>query len=401
MPDDNLKLDNCLKCSDCNAACPVVKAYPAYPGPKSLGPDMERFRREGVDSDTAWVEYCMGCHRCDVACPHGVNVSELIAAAKAAHSKTGARALRDHWLARPNVVGKLCSGTVPFSNLMLNLKPNRWMMSAFAQINASRKLPAYSAQPLPSVPGPDAASPEIIFFPGCFIRYNQPLLGQIVIDLLRQNGFSVHVAPGNCCGVPALANGDAAQWTSCVAANVSALLPLVERGARIVAACTSCGYALKGDYGHAPVRDATLAASARELSQATYDLGELLLELLDGDRLNINFRLAKRKLAYHAPCHLKSQGIGRPWLRLLRAVPGISIEEIKADCCGMAGTYGFKNEKYQISMDVGRELFDGIEQFHPDMVVTECGSCQMQIEHGTHLPAVHPAEILAAAYSGQ
>jgi glycerol-3-phosphate dehydrogenase subunit C len=49
MQDTNLKLDNCVKCSDCNAACPVAKVYPAFPGPKALGPDMERFRREGVD----------------------------------------------------------------------------------------------------------------------------------------------------------------------------------------------------------------------------------------------------------------------------------------------------------------------------------------------------------------
>jgi glycerol-3-phosphate dehydrogenase subunit C len=401
MPDDNLKLDNCVKCSDCNAACPVVKAYAAYPGPKSLGPDMERFRREGVDSDSGWLEYCMGCHRCDLACPDGVNISQLIAAGKARRSKSGTRALRDHWLARPGVVGKLCSSIVPFSNFALNLKPNRWLMSAFVEINASRKLPSYSAQRLHSVPGPEAASPEVVFFPGCFIRYNKPAVGQIVIDLLRQNGFSVQVAPGVCCGAPALANGDAAQFTSCVEDNVTAMWPAVERGARIVAACTSCGYALKADYAHAPVPDSALAASARKLSEATYDVAELLVELLDLDRLNVDFKPVKRKLAYHAPCHLKSQGIGRPWLRLLRAVPGIEIEEINAECCGMAGTYGFKNEKYRISMDIGNELFEGIRQFRPEMVVTECGSCQMQIEHGTHVPTVHPAEILAAAYSGQ
>jgi glycerol-3-phosphate dehydrogenase subunit C len=362
---------------------------------------MERFRREGVDSDTEWVEYCTGCHRCDVACPHGVNVSELIAAGKARHIKSGTRAWRDHWLARPSVVGQLCSNTAPFSNFVLNLRPNRWLMSAVMEINASRKFPAYSAQPLHSVPWPEAASPEVVFFPGCFIRYNQPAIGQAVMHLLRLNGFAVQVAPDICCGVPAVANGDVAQLTSCVESAVNAMMPAVERGARIVAACTSCGYALKGNYGHAPVQDAALAASARKLSEATYDVAELLVELQDAGLLNMNLKPAKRKLAYHAPCHLKSQGIGRPWLRLLRAVPGIAIEEIKADCCGMAGTYGFKKEKYQISMDIGRELFEGIREFQPDMVVTECGSCQMQIEHGTRLPTAHPAEVLAAAYSGR
>jgi glycerol-3-phosphate dehydrogenase subunit C len=64
----------------------------------------------------------------------------------------------------------------------------------------------------------------------------------------------------------------------------------------------------------------------------------------------------------------------------------------------MAGTFGFKQEKYQISMDIGRELFDGIAAYGPEFVVTECGSCQMQIEHGTGLKALHPAAILLEAY---
>jgi glycerol-3-phosphate dehydrogenase subunit C len=60
MQDRELTLDNCVKCSDCNAVCLVAKVYPAFPGPKALGPDMERFRREGVQSDSEWVEYCIG-----------------------------------------------------------------------------------------------------------------------------------------------------------------------------------------------------------------------------------------------------------------------------------------------------------------------------------------------------
>ncbi len=64
----------------------------------------------------------------------------------------------------------------------------------------------------------------------------------------------------------------------------------------------------------------------------------------------------------------------------------------------MAGTYGFKKEKYDISMDIGRDLFRGILAYKPDLAVTECGSCQMQIEHGTHVRVLHPAEILFQAY---
>ncbi len=184
---------------------------------------------------------------------------------------------------------------------------------------------------------------------------------------------------------------------SCVKQNVAAMEKPVDEGACIVTACTSCGYALKADYAHLPTNGA-LAASARKIAANTFDLGELLAGLMDAGQLHTEFKPKTLKLAYHAPCHLKSQGIGRPWLRLLRMIPGIEIEEMKADCCGMAGTYGFKNEKYQISLDIGRELFERIKEYKPAAVVTECGSCQMQIEHGTGLKALHPAEVLYAAY---
>ena len=134
-----------------------------------------------------------------------------------------------------------------------------------------------------------------------------------------------------------------------------------------------------------------------EIAANNYDLGELLAGLMDAGELRNELQPQSLKLAYQAPCHLKSQGIGRPWLRLLRSVPGVEVVEMKADCCGMAGTYGLKREKYRISMNIGRELFERIGEYKPAAVVTECGTCQMQIEHGTGLKALHPAEIFYAA----
>ena len=375
-----------------------MKAYPAFAGPKALGPDMERFRREGVDSDSQWVEYCLGCHRCDVACPHGVKVSELIATAKATHQKTGPRAVRDHWLARPATLGSLCSSISPLSNAVMGLKANRWLMSSIADIAWERPFPSYSSKPLSKADGIAGSGQKVVFFPGCFIRYNNPGLGRNVVELLRRNGLSVEVATASCCGMPSLANGDEAELMSCVEKNVKEMGPAVDREAPIVTACTSCSYALKGNYAHLPASGQPLAVAAQKLSRNTYDLAELLTGLVHAGKMNLNFKATPLRLAYHAPCHLKSQGIGRPWLRLLRAVPGIEIEEIKADCCGMAGTFGFKREKYPISMNIGQELFQGIAVYKPEFVVTECGSCQMQIEHGTGLKARHPAEILLEAY---
>jgi glycerol-3-phosphate dehydrogenase subunit C len=400
MRNDDVSLDNCLKCSDCNLACPVVQAHPAYPGPKRLGPELERLRREGIPCDTDWVEYCLSCDRCDLACPNEVNVSELIARAKAAHKKPFVRKWRDFWLARPGLLGKLGTITPGITNFFLGLKPVRLLMSKFMKITPERTFPAYNKSPLRA---PEAAvnqGERVVFFPGCFIQYNQPELGCHVLQLLQLNGFKPEVANTGCCGMPSLANGDPEEARKRAQANINSMVEAVDAGARIVTACSSCGQMLKTGFAHMLEGEAELAKRADKIAANTFDLAELLVAQQDTGKLNTHFApaLNKLKLAYHAPCHQKAQGIGRPWYNLLRQIPGVEIEDLNAGCCGMAGTYGFKEEKNPVSMEVGSELFAGIRASAPQAVVTECATCQMQIEHGTGVRAMHPVDILLNAY---
>ncbi len=402
MRKDDVLLDNCLKCSDCNTACPVVTAHPAYPGPKRLGPELERMRREGIECDTEWVEYCLGCHRCDLACPNEVNVSELIQRAKARHTKTPVRKLRDFWFARPGLLGKLCSIAPAITNSSLGLKPVRLLMSGVMKITPERKFPAYTKPDL-KTPAPNAANKgeRVVYFPGCFIQYNQPELGRRVLELLQMNGFQPEVAATGCCGVPSLANGDPEEARKRAKENVESMSAAVEAGARVITACSSCGHMLKTGFGHVLEGDAELEKRAEKIAVNTFDLAELLVAQQDAGKFNSHFEPAatKLKLAYHAPCHQKSQGIGRPWYQLLRQVPGIEIQDLNAGCCGMSGTYGFKKEKYPVSMEVGAELFSGVKDSGAQAVATECATCQMQIEHGTGVQAMHPVDILLNAYS--
>jgi glycerol-3-phosphate dehydrogenase subunit C len=406
MRKDDVSLDNCLKCSDCNTACPVVTAHPAYPGPKRLGPELERMRREGIECDTDWLEYCLGCHRCDLACPNEVNVSELIARAKASHKKTPIRALRDWWFARPGLLGKLLTIAPGISNFSLRLKPVRALMSVFMKITPERTFPAYH-KPLPAgLPTTPQSSAEangsarVVFFPGCFIQYNQPELGCHALQLLQFNGFQPEVANSVCCGVPSLANGNPEEARKRAAANVNNMIDAVNAGARIVTACSSCGHMLKTGFADLLEGDSALAKKAEKIAANTYDIAELLVLQQDAGKFNTQFQpaAAPLKLAYHAPCHQKSQGIGRPWYHLLRQIPGVEIEDLNAGCCGMSGTFGFKEEKYPVSMEVGSELFAAVRASAPQAVVTECATCQMQIVHGTGVKAVHPVNILLNAY---
>jgi glycerol-3-phosphate dehydrogenase subunit C len=101
---------------------------------------------------------------------------------------------------------------------------------------------------------------------------------------------------------------------------------------------------------------------------------------------------------YHAPCQQKSHGIGKPALDLFSLIPELNVVEMTAACCGIAGTYGLKKEKYQIAMDVGAPLFADIQAARPDVAACDSETCRWQITHGTGVRAVHPVTVLAAAY---
>lgn len=401
MRPEQAHLDACLKCSVCNTACPVYRVMPQYPGPKQLGPELERLRREGIPADTRYVDYCLGCHNCDLACPNQVAVSEMIAEAKSEHKKTPVQSLRDWWFARPALLGRLLTIAPAISNFSLSLKPVRWLMSAGMRITAKRVFPAYQRPDLKSGKQKSAPENHLIFFPGCSIRYNTPELGRDVIRLLELNGYSVEVASTDCCGVPALANGDIEYARSRARFNLGALTDRIRAGARVVTTCSSCGHMLKSGFGGVLDGEAECAEALALLAANTRDVGELLAEQADAGKLNTNFAETPMQLAYHAPCHLRSQGIGRPWYHLLGKIPGVQITDLDAGCCGMSGTYGFKEEKYGISMAIGSKLFKRIEEVHPQMVTTECATCRMQIEHGSQLATIHPVELLLKAYGNK
>lgn len=400
MRRDNVSLDNCLKCSDCNTACPVSTAQPAFPGPKHLGPELERLRREGLPCDNPWVEYCLGCDRCNLACPNQVDVAGLIARAKARHDKPRMRKLRDYWLARPARLGTMLSILPPASNALLGWSPVRALMSATMGIAKERDFPPYRMRS--RRPRRDPSLHEtVFFFPGCAIRYNEPELGAAVRAVLRRNGVATEEPSADCCGLPALANGDEEEARRRARKAVAEMAAAVDRGLTIVTACTSCGHMIKSEIPALFEGEAEIGEMAKRVAAHTSDLGEWLMARADSGRLDTGFRRSETELAYHAPCHQMAQGIGRPWYHLLRRVPGVKIVDLDAGCCGMAGTFGFKQEKYATSMAVGQRLFDGIRTAAPEAVVTECPTCRMQIAHGARVRAIHPVEILLRAYGAE
>jgi glycerol-3-phosphate dehydrogenase subunit C len=109
-------------------------------------------------------------------------------------------------------------------------------------------------------------------------------------------------------------------------------------------------------------------------------------------------RSGSLRIGYHQPCHLKSQQVGNPSLELLREIPGVEVIDLSAGCCGMAGTFGLKTGTYDLSLAVGKPLFDRVAEVAPDLLASDCSTCRMQLSHATGVNVVHPVTLLAEAY---
>ncbi|MGB9628934.1 MAG: heterodisulfide reductase-related iron-sulfur binding cluster, partial [Thermodesulfobacteriota bacterium] len=217
-------------------------------------------------------------------------------------------------------------------------------------------------------------------------------VGKATVEVLEANGFEVTLPPQNCCGLPMLGNGNLKGARKMAQKNVPFLLQAIRSGQDLLFSSTSCGHMIKHEYS----RLLNIPGS-EEIANHTFDLFEYLRNLKESKSLNTHFKKLQIKAAYFAPCHLRSLGIGLPALEILRLIPGLQIENIEEDCCGLGGTFGFKKEKFEISQEIGRDLAKAIERIHPEIVLTDCEGCRLQIRHLTGLKVLHPVQVLSDA----
>jgi glycerol-3-phosphate dehydrogenase subunit C len=390
-------LDHCVKCTICETFCPFSQVTPLFPGPKYVGPQAERYRQAGVSVDAS-VDYCSGCGICTQVCPHDVKIAEINAQARAQLWEERGIPLRNQLIARPSVLGRLGTPVAPLANWALRERLVRALAHRLLGIHHKAPMPRFAGrtfQRWASRHRSPAAQRSIVYFHACGTNYYEPAVGEMVVAVLEHNGFQVVVPPQDCCGLPLQSNGNFSSARTYVRRLVANLAPYARDGLPIVSNSTSCGLMLKREAQEIlGVEDDDLKA----VSEVTYDLCEFLLALHERGELRTEFRPLPLTVPYHAPCQQQGHGIGKPALDLLALIPDLRVIELDADCCGIAGTYGLKKEKYKISMAVGERLFRDVKDANPDFAACDSETCRWQITHGTGVRSVHPVELLYRAY---
>jgi glycerol-3-phosphate dehydrogenase subunit C len=398
-----LSLDQCIKCNICVTACPVAAVTDLFPGPKYEGPQGARFRKPEQPTPDHSVDYCSGCRVCNMACPTGVKIAEINARARATMVEQGQVSwrlrLRNNLIARSELLGKVGQPIAPLSNLALSSPLSRWFAEAALDIAHEAPLPRFANERFTRWfrhhPRPTQATRKVVYFHGCSTEYYEPRVGRAAVRVLEANGFEVVVPAQNCCGLPLLSNGEFDAARAYHTHNVRHLVEYARVGYAIVGTSTSCTLTLKEE---APELLDMQDKDTRLVATQTFDISEFLLGLLDEGTLRTDFAPLSLTLAYHAPCQYRAHRLGYPSVEVLDLVPELQIVESEADCCGIAGTYGYKREKYSIAMQVGDPLFSFVREIGGPVVICDSETCRWQITHATGVPAIHPVELLAVAY---
>jgi glycolate dehydrogenase iron-sulfur subunit len=254
-----------------------------------------------------------------------------------------------------------------------------------------RLVPNLPGQTIFSVPRRTMAASsgqrKVILFAGCMIAYAYPRVSRAVLEVLRHQGVEGIVPKDQvCCGLPALASGDTESFERVKQQNHATLR--ATNCEAIVTACASCGSTLKEYY-------------QEEVPVKVYDFSEFL-----ADRVEFRVPLGRSegRMTYHDPCHLrKAQGITGQPRRLLKSLPGVSIQEVSNPdrCCGFGGTFSLSYQS--LSEEIGGTKVDALIQTGADTVVTACPGCMLHLANGLHQKqsrarVMHLAEVLARSY---
>ena len=421
-------LDNCIKCSICEASCPVAAVTPLFPGPKFVGPQAERFRdsvsfggisvKNGdaklVSVDHS-VDYCSSCGTCTLVCPQGVKIAELNSQARAV-MKADHMPLRDKLISQTTLMGRVMTPVAPVANAVLGFKPARVVMEKVVGIHRNAPMPPANRQSFmawfkehkrkePVTRGP------VVFMHGCAGAYFEVETSIMAVEVLEHLGYQVLVPKQGCCGLAQQSNGLYKEATESVLALCDALIGAApgvisegvpnngpsnaQSNVPIVSASGSCTGMLKHEaFEIMGVNDPRL----ENVASRVWDIMEFLRDLFQTGQLPLDFAPIPMTVGYHAPCQLKSQGMGYPAMDVLALIPGLNVVESGASCCGIAGTYGLKREKYDIAQAVGRPLFDMLKAVNPRLALCDTETCRWQISQSSGVPTKHPIAMVHLAY---
>jgi len=362
------------------------------------------------------LDLCLACKGCTSECPSGVDMPKLKYEFMNEYYKTHRRQLRDYLFGYFHVAAMLLSPVAPLANAFMQMNWSKKLIARITGITEHRPFPAFAIRrsrfqrDLPKL----RTLKKVIFLSDVFSCFLEPEVEQAVFDILHAAGYDVLVLPMIGAGTSLLSKGFIDASRKHAGKVLDAIKSFDPESTLSVVGCEPPEvYCLKHEYtALLPERRAEIES----LKKRTWVLDEFILRIANQEQGSLLQRKMReqsavgKKIVFHPHCHQRAEGLAEDGLptgtsatvEMLRSF-GFDVELIDSGCCGMAGTFGYDAEHYELSMQVGelklfpklRELGIGNWELGNWGVTSSGSACRLQIKQGAGVDAEHPLVVLA------
>ena len=348
------------------------------------------------------MDLCIECKACKAECPSAVDMAKIKFEFLAHYYAANGVPLRARLLASIGTWAPLAAGPLaPLTNWATGSRPLRTLMAKWLGLSRERPLPQFARQPFhkwsvmrtPALPTGKAG--VLVLFVDTLNNYAYPEIPMAAVELLEAAGFAIILPRVTDDGRAYISKGLVKQARQTARQVVDVLASYAAQGLPIVGLEPSSLLSLRDEYLYLLPGD----PQAAQVAQRALLFEEFVAHLADAGRLNLTFTNEPRQVLLHGHCHQKALVGSGPTIRALSLPPNYTVTEVDSGCCGMAGSFGYEAEHYELSLKMGeRRLLPAVRQVTPETIIAAPGvSCRQQIEHGSGREARHPAQILRDA----
>jgi FAD/FMN-containing dehydrogenase/Fe-S oxidoreductase len=358
---------------------------------------LEAFTSKGLHDV---MDLCISCKGCKTECPSQVDMAKFKSEFLYHYQEKHGYSLRSRLFGH---IGQINAWLAPFASVFNWVNQWPWMKKGmeWMGISAKRSLPPLATERFSTwfarYQQPASLEQSVILLNDTFTEFNHPEIGQAAILLLNALGYRVILPPWSCCGRPALSKGLLPTARKQASHLIQHLGNYAKDNLPIIGLEPSCLLTLRDDYVTLIQAQGEEEKQLKRILSQCLTFDEFLAQLVDQGNFPHLFKSDKRKVKVHGHCYQKALVGMKPTLKVLQALPNLSVEEIPSGCCGMAGSFGYEKEHEAISMQIGElRLFPTVRASEPDDWIIASGmSCRHQIKDGTQRQALHLVQALA------
>ena len=360
-----------------------------------------KFGPEGLTSPELYqtLDLCLSCQACMNECPSAVDMSKLKAEFLFQYYQVHGIPLRNRFFANVAEFSKLAQSFSLLVNPILNSPLSR--LVSLLGVHPDRSFPPFAQQTFTQwytknhQEKEQGSGSRAVFFHDTYLEYNYPHIGQSLVRIFEKAGLDLIVLEGKVdSGRPAYSKGVLEKAQALAQKNLGLLIPYAEAGIPIIGCEPSVVVMLTKEY-----LDLIPGSAAQKVAQQSMLAEDFLIQEIKAGRAQFQYDHKPRQILYHGHCQQKANFGTESTLALLGSIPGSTVDQVDAGCCGMAGAFGYEKEHYPLSLEIAElGLAPRIRACGMGTIICASGtSCREQIAHTTDREALHPLEVFASA----